>query len=61
MAKDFFNEEGVTYTEHNVAEDTEKRSEMVDKTGQLGVPVIEIGGEIVIGFNEKKIKELLAA
>ena len=60
MAKDFFDEEGITYTDYNVAEDTEKRSEMVDKTGQLGVPVIEIGGEIVIGFNEKKIKELLA-
>ncbi len=61
MAKEFFEEEGVAYTDYNVAEDTEKRSEMVDKTGQLGVPVIEIGGEIVIGFNEKKIKELLSA
>lgn len=61
MAKDFFNDEGVAYTEYNVAEDAEKRTEMMEKTGQMGVPVIEIGDEVVIGFNEGKIKELLAA
>ena len=59
MAKDFFEEEGVQYTEYNVAEDTEKRTEMVEKTGQLGVPVIEIDGQVVIGFNEARIQELL--
>lgn len=60
MAKDFFNDNGVAYTEYNVAEDAEKRNEMMEKTGQMGVPVIDIGGEVVIGFNEGKIKELLA-
>ena len=59
MAKDFFEEEGVQYTENNVAADTEKRTEMVEKTGQLGVPVIEIDGQVVIGFNEARIQELL--
>ena len=59
MAKDFFEEEGVQYTEYNVAEDTEKRTEMVEKTGQLGVRVIEIDGQVVIGFNEARIQELL--
>lgn len=61
MAKDFFNENNIQYTEYNVAEDAEKRNEMMEKTGQMGVPVIDIGGETVIGFNESKIKELLAA
>lgn len=59
MAKDFFEEEGIAYTEYNVAEDLEKRTEMISKTGQLGVPVIDIEGQIVIGFNESRILELL--
>lgn len=59
MAKDYFKDNNISYTEFNVAEDAEKRSEMMEKTGQMGVPVIDIGGEIVIGFNEAKIKELL--
>ena len=59
MAKDFFDEKGVTYTEYNVAEDAEKRAEMVEKTNQMGVPVIDVEGEIVIGFNEAKLKELI--
>lgn len=61
MAKEYFDQKGVQYTDYNVAEDIEKRMEMVQKTGQMGVPVIDIAGEIVIGFNEAKIAELLAA
>ena len=61
MAKDYFKENEVAYTEHDVAEDAQKRAEMVEKTGQMGVPVIEIGDEIVVGFNEEKIAELLKA
>ena len=61
MAKDYFAENNITYTEYNVAEDAAKRAEMMEKTGQMGVPVIEINNEIVIGFNEAKIKELLAS
>jgi len=59
MAKDFFKETNIEYTEHDVAADAEKRAEMMEKTGQMGVPVIEIGDEVIIGFNEGKIKELL--
>jgi glutaredoxin-like YruB-family protein len=58
-AKDFFKANDVTYTEHDVAADTEKRTEMIDMTGQMGVPVIKIGDDVVIGFDEGKLKELL--
>jgi len=43
----------------NVAQDVEAREDMVKKSGQLGVPVIEIDGKIVVGFDEPKLKELL--
>jgi glutaredoxin 3 len=59
MAKSFFKANNVAYTEYNVASDLEKRKEMIDKTGQMGVPVIDIGGEITVGFDEKKIRESL--
>lgn len=59
MAKTFFKTNNVAYTEHNVATDLEKRKEMIDKTGQMGVPVIDLGSEIVIGFDEEKIKAVL--
>ncbi|MCA9360677.1 glutaredoxin family protein [Candidatus Kaiserbacteria bacterium] len=59
-AKEFFTENDVAYTEHDVAADAEKRQEMVDMTGQMGVPVIRIGEDVIIGFDEAKIKELLS-
>ena len=58
-AKAFFKENNVEYTENDVAADSEKRQEMIDLTGQMGVPVIKIGEDIIIGFDEAKIKELL--
>lgn len=58
-AKDFFKENDVAYTEHDVAADANKRQEMIDMTGQMGVPVIRIGDDVVIGFDEDKVKELL--
>ena len=58
-AKEFFQENNVEYTEHDVAADAEKREEMIEMTGQMGVPVIRIGDDVVIGFDEAKIKELL--
>ncbi len=58
-AKNFFNENGVVYTEHNVQEDQEKAREMVERSGQMGVPVIFIGDEMVIGFDEGRLRELL--
>jgi glutaredoxin 3 len=59
-AKDFFKENNVEYTEHDVAADLEKRTEMIDMTGQMGVPVIRINDDVIIGFDEGKLKELLA-
>jgi glutaredoxin-like YruB-family protein len=59
MAKNFFKANGVAYTEHNVATDLEKRREMIEKTGQMGVPVIDTGTEVVIGFDEERLKTSL--
>ena len=59
MAKSFFKANNVAFTEHNVASDLEARKAMIDKTGQMGVPVIDLGSEVVIGFNEEKIKSVL--
>lgn len=58
-AKAFFDEHGVAYTNHDVASDMEKRKEMIDMTGQMGVPVIRIENDVVVGFDEAKVKELL--
>lgn len=57
--KNFLKEHDVEFEEFNVGEDEEARKEMVEKSGQMGVPVVEIDGEIVIGFDKKKISELL--
>lgn len=61
MAKDYFTENNVAFTDHDVAVDLDKRKEMVDLTGQMGVPVIQIGEDVIVGFDEDKVKELLAA
>lgn len=58
-AKEYFAANNVAYTEYDVASDAEKRQEMIDMTGQMGVPVIKIGDDVVIGFDEGKLKELL--
>ena len=59
MSKEYFKEHNVTYTEHNVAADMEKRQEMIDKSGQMGVPVVFIGDEMIVGFDKKRFDELL--
>ncbi len=59
MSKEYFKEHNVTYTEHNVATDMEKRQEMIDKSGQMGVPVVFIGEEMIVGFDKKRFDELL--
>jgi glutaredoxin 3 len=60
LAKDYFKAHGVNYTEYNVASDLEQRKIMVDKSGQLGVPVIDIEGKIMVGFDEAALVEALA-
>ena len=59
MAKEYFKSKGLSYTEYNVAEDDAKRDEMVQKSGQLGVPVIDIGGQVFVGFNKPEIEAAL--
>jgi len=58
-AKAFFAENNVAYEDFNVGEDAAKRQEMVEMTGQLGVPVIRIGDDVIVGFDEGKVRELL--
>jgi len=59
-AKAFFDENNIIYTDVNVATDLEKRKEMIDMTGQMGVPVIHIEDDVIVGFDESKLRELLA-
>ncbi|MBN2545375.1 MAG: glutathione S-transferase N-terminal domain-containing protein [Spirochaetes bacterium] len=60
MAKSYLRERHISFTEYNVASDQRKAEELVHKTGQYGVPVIEINGRMIIGFNKEKIDRLLA-
>lgn len=59
MAKDFFTEHGVIYQEFNVLEDMARREEMERKSHQLGVPVIDVDGEIFAGFNRSELMRAL--
>ncbi|MBI2582714.1 glutaredoxin family protein [Candidatus Azambacteria bacterium] len=58
-AKDFLDERKIPYTEKDVTDDHEARHEMIEKSGQLGVPVIEVDGEIIVGYNRPRLSELL--
>jgi glutaredoxin-like YruB-family protein len=57
--KSFLQDKGLEFEEINVAENEAARNEMVEKTGQMGVPVVEIDGQMIIGFDKAKITELL--
>ena len=60
MAKDFFTGNAIPYEEFDVMTDVAKRQEMIEKSGQMGVPVIVIGDdEIMVGFDEKHLKSIL--
>ena len=60
QAKRFLIEKGISFIEKDVAVDLGARDEMVKISGQLGVPVIDVDGSIIIGFNRPKIEELIA-
>ena len=57
--KAFLKEKGIEYTDYNVAEDAEKRAEMIDKSGQMGVPVIFVNDQMMIGFDKPKLSAAL--
>lgn len=60
MAKEFFSANSVPFTDYNVGTDLEKRKEMIEKSGQMGVPVIVIDGkEVIVGFDQPKLANLL--
>lgn len=59
MAKDFMTSKGIAYTEINVAADIEKRKEMIELTGQMGVPVIDVEGQIMVGYEESQLAAAL--
>jgi len=59
MAKRFMKENNVEYKEINVTDDTKAANEMVEKSGQMGVPVLDIDGQIIVGFDKDAIKKAL--
>lgn len=59
MAKAYLTGKKIPYTEKDVQFDSEARSEMVNKSSQLGVPVIDIDGTIIVGFDKPQIDKLL--
>lgn len=61
LAKTFFKENNIEYREINVAADREKAKEMVQKSGQMGVPVITIDDALIVGFDEQALRNALLA
>lgn len=57
--KDYLDNKNVAYEAFDVGADREKAMEMIRKSGQQGVPVLDIEGEIIVGFNQAKIDQLL--
>ena len=57
--KKFLEERGIEFIDIDVSKDRQAAEEMVKKSGQMGVPVIDIGGEIIVGFDREKICKLL--
>lgn len=58
-AKDYMKENDIKYKEYDVSSDAEKRKEMIEKSGQMGVPVLLIDDQMMVGFEEDKFEELL--
>ena len=58
--KEYLSRKGIPYTDINVAQDREKAKEMIQKSGQMGVPVITIDNEIIVGFNQALLDKLLS-
>jgi glutaredoxin 3 len=58
-AKQYFREKQVPFTEYNVAQDQRRAEEMMRKSGQMGVPVIDVHGKIIVGFNQPELERAL--
>lgn len=59
MAKEFFKQNNITCEEKDVVTDVQARDEMINKSGQMGVPVIFVGDDVVVGFDKRRLSELL--
>lgn len=59
LSKEFFKAHDVEFTDYDVSTDIAKRKEMVERSGQMGVPVIFIGEEMIVGFDQQRISSLL--
>lgn len=57
--KEFLGEKGVEFEDIDVSKDQEAVKEMMEKSGQMGVPVVDINGTIIVGFDQAKIEEAL--
>ena len=57
--KEYLSQKGIAYLEYDVSQDKDKAREMIQKSGQKGVPVIMVGDEVMVGFNQAKLDELL--
>jgi glutaredoxin-like YruB-family protein len=58
-AKQFLTENNIPFENFDVSSDQEKAEEMIQKTGQMGVPVLDIDGDIIVGFDRERIKQAL--
>ncbi|MBL7084616.1 MAG: glutaredoxin family protein [Candidatus Omnitrophica bacterium] len=57
--KDFLKQNNVAFEDIDLSSNQQAAQEMIDKTGQMGVPVVDIDGEIVVGFDKERISQLL--
>ena len=60
-AKEYLSQKGSSYIDYDVSKDKEKVKEMMEKSGQLGTPVILVNNDVLIGFNKSKLDKLLSA
>ena len=59
-AKDYLSQKGIPYVDRNVAQDRDAAKEMIEKSGQMSVPVIIVDNEIVVGFDQALLDKLLS-
>ena len=59
QAKTYMDENDIDYKEYDVSSDTEHRKEMIEKSGQMGVPVIVLGDDLMVGFEQGRFEEMV--
>ena len=59
-AKEFLKEKGIKFEDINVGANQEAANEMVEKSGQMGVPVIDVDGKIIVGFDKEELEKTLS-